>query len=418
MKPARARAREEDFVKVFAELAQERLSGDASPRDQSFARVQERLAATKEPVLRPWARVGGLALAAATLLAVGTWYWSASRGITYQLDNSQVAADGKLFGGSGGSHVHFSDGSQLALWPGAQASVGELDAHGGRVRIEEGTTHVAIMHKPAAAWSLLAGPYTVRVTGTAFDIAWVNSAQRFAITMQSGSVVITGPLAPQGVVLKAGQRLRADSALTVDHAGDPEPVAAVLPEPAAPPEPPALDDGNAAPNGSSPGRHRFGRASWRELVSKGKFETVLHEAEQRGISSVLSGASVGDLSALADAARYARRPDLSRQALLAQRQRYAGSPQARDAAFFLGSLGESSGGGSEWYERYLAESPSGAFASQALGRELVLAYAQHRALDARRFAALYSAKYPNGPYASTARKVLAEPSGAGKAKVP
>ncbi len=415
MKPAR----KEDFVKVFTELAQERLPDDAPPRDQSFARIQERLAASKEPAVRPWARVGGLALAAASLLGVGTWYWAANRGITYQLDNAQVAADGKLFGGSSGSRVHFSDGSQLSLWPGAQASVGELDAHGGRVRIEEGTTHVAIMHKPAAVWSLLAGPYTVRVTGTAFDIAWVNSAQRFAITMQSGSVLITGPLAPRGVTLEAGQRLRADSALTVDHAGDPDPVAAVLPEPA----PPALEDSSAPPSSSSaPEHHRFGgRSSWRELVSKGKFETVLHEAEQRGISSVLSGASVSDLSALADAARYARRPDLSRQALLAQRQRFAGSPQARDAAFFLGSLGEGSGGASEWYERYLAESPSGAFASQALGRELVLAYGQHRTEDARRFAAAYNAKYPNGPYASTARKVLAEPvgvGGAGKAKVP
>ena len=104
------------------------------------------------------------------------------------------------------------------------------------VRIEEGTAHVAIAKKPGAAWSLLAGPYSVRVTGTAFDIGWVAAEQRFDISMQSGSVVITGPLTPQGTVLVAGQHLQADRTLIV-AANVPAVASEPAPDSAAPIEP-------------------------------------------------------------------------------------------------------------------------------------------------------------------------------------
>ena len=416
-------ANDEEFVKTFARLAQERLPDDA-PRASGFAQLQAGLEAGKLRPAVPWARVAAVALAALVLLGVGSWFLRASQHISYEVDNGQVAADGKLFGGSSGSQVTFSDGSRLALSPGAQASVADLDAHGGHVRIEEGTAHVAIAKKPGAAWSLLAGPYTVRVTGTAFDIAWVTAAQRFDISMQHGSVLVTGPLTPQGLPLVGGQRLKADRELTVGRAGGPDTAAPVAPS--AEPEVLAPVDPSAAPSSSAvPGR-RPGSArgpSWRALVANGKFDTVLADAERRGVSNVFASASLDDLSALGDAARYAHRPDLAQRALLAQRQRFSGAAQARDAAFFLGSLNEGKAAALEWYDRYLQESPSGAYASQALGRKLMIAYGQHRTQEARQLASEYSSRYPKGPYASTARKVLAEPqgvggAGAGKAAVP
>ena len=404
-------AGEKDIVEVFASLARERLSDEAPGRDkQGFARLQERMAASKQSRRRvPWARVGGLALAAVVVVGVGTWFVASSRRISYQVENAQVAADGKLFGGTSGGQVHFSDGSQLALSAGSQTTVSDLDAHGGHVRVDEGLAHFAIAKKPGAAWAVLAGPYTVRVTGTAFDVAWVAAAQRFDITMQSGSVVITGPLAPNGVVLKGGQRLKADRELSVDAASSAPPAAAAPSESAA-----AAPFESPAPSSSASAVHRSGRGpSWRSLVASGKFDTVLSEADHRGLTSVLGSAGLEDLAALADAARYAHRPDLSQRALLAQRQRFPGTAQARDAAFFLGSLGEGQGGGLAWFDRYLQESPDGAYASQALGRKLMLVYGQHRSQEARQIATEYNARYPKGPYASTARKVLAEPTGAG-----
>ena len=121
---------------------------------------------------------------------------------------------------------------------------------------------------------------------------------------------------------------------------------------------------------------------------------------------------MSDLAALADAARYSRRTDIARAALSAERKRFAGSAQAQDASFFLAGLAEGSGqdasalGG---YETYLHESPSGSYASQALGRKLLLVQKLHGLDDARPVASAYLARFHDGPYAEYARKVLQMP---------
>ena len=95
--------------------------------------------------------------------------------------------------------------------------------------------------------------------------------------------------------------------------------------------------------------------------------------------------------------------------LLAERQRFPGSGPARDAAFFLGRLAEDQGGGAiEWYERYVSESPRGPYASQAFGRKMMLLYKQRGAGAAEPVAQEYLRRFPNGPYAATARKINEE----------
>jgi TolA-binding protein len=146
-------------------------------------------------------------------------------------------------------------------------------------------------------------------------------------------------------------------------------------------------------------------------VARGASAKVLAAAEQRGIPLTLASASVEDLAALADAARSAHRIDIARRSLLAQRHRFPNTPQARDAAYFLGLLMEGQPGSVEWYDRYLQESPQGSYASEALGRKLVYVDSQHQTAEALALAGEYNAKFPNGPYAATARKVLTAPSG-------
>src|SRR5690606_15422962 len=75
--------------------------------------------------------------------------------------------------------------------------------------------------------------------------------------------------------------------------------------------------------------------AWERLVAQGSFEAVLDAAKRRGLEAVIAKASLADLRALADAARYARRADLAERVLLAERQRFAGTAAARDAAFLL-----------------------------------------------------------------------------------
>ena len=141
----------------------------------------------------------------------------------------------------------------------------------------------------------------------------------------------------------------------------------------------------------------------------GDFDGVIAEAERQGVDKALAESTVADLAALADAARYARRDDLARRALMAQRARYPGSVQARDAAFFLGGLAEgqkNDAASLEWYDVYLGENANGVYASQALGRKMMLVQRLRGTGNARPIAAEYLARFPDGPYASSADKLL------------
>jgi len=134
----------------------------------------------------------------------------------------------------------------------------------------------------------------------------------------------------------------------------------------------------------------------------------LREAKQLGHTRVLAGAQVADLTALADAARYAGKTTLGRDALLALRARFPEADMARDSAFFLGRLsqGETALG---WYDRYLREQPQGTYESQALGRSMMLRYEQGDAARAAELAGRYLARFPGGPYAASATKLRASP---------
>jgi hypothetical protein len=116
------------------------------------------------------------------------------------------------------------------------------------------------------------------------------------------------------------------------------------------------------------------------------------------------------LFALADAARYRRRVDLARAALLAQRRRFPGSPRA---LFLLGRVEEARGGGMaqaiRWYDEYLAQAPMGAYAAEALGRKMTITSKVGGPAKARPVAEEYLRRFPKGTYAGSARAILRVP---------
>lgn len=329
-------------------------------------------------------------------------------------------ARGTLVGGyiEGGAatRVRFSDGSELALGKGARARVGELTPHGALVELGRGELSLNVVKAEQTAWRVQAGPYTVRVTGTSFDVRWSTQARRFELDLHHGSVVVSGPSIRGTVTLEAGQRL----------VGSPEKPASVSalaantpPRANAPPQTSAasatvIDVANpsasaATADDAAPERPRdtSRAAAWAHLVAQGQFEQVLDAVRRAGLQEVLTSGSLPELAALADAARYARDRDLAKRALLSERKRFPHSGAARDAAFFLGGLEDDSGRAAlDWYERYLAESPRGAYTSQALGRRLLLYYRQQGRDAATPLAHDYLERYPTGPYASVARKIL------------
>lgn len=405
------------------QLARDQLDGSSVLSDDAgFARLAARMAPAAGTLQRRWL-LGGAALATAGALSAA-FLLPRSRVLTFEVAGGTLSESGHILAGEG-TRIAFSDGSEARLSPGTEARIQNVTEHGAEVVLSRGSMYVHIAKKPHAAWNVAAGPYDVRVTGTSFDVSWSGQAQAFDLRMVTGSVMVSGPLAQGGIPLRAGQHMfggLAEGRLTVEGGDANTPTAsnAAAPDPAVPaPDvpsegalPPAESPSPSAmaPPSSAPGHAMGDPQGWKRQVAEGHFDAVLEEAERRGLDRILNGGSLDELGALADAARYAGRSAIARRALLAERQRFAGSVTARDAAFFLGRIEEDGGtGGLDWYERYLSESPRGAYVSQAYGRKMMLIYKQKGAAAAKSAAADYLSRYPNGPYAAAARKLLQEP---------
>ncbi len=397
----------------------------------------------------------GLGAAAAAIAVSLLTFRGQGSSLTFDVVNATVGSGGYVRANAAGdADVRFSDGSSLTLDPSTGARVGDFDAHGGRVLLESGRARVRVKPLPHANWTVDAGPYSVHVIGTEFDIRWSANEEVLDVHLLKGAIVVRGPLARDGLSMEAGAHLFANVRKGEIHL-DGQPAGAAMgtetpaETPAAPPTAPhetaevapAAPAASAvavagvmvpvpAPHAAHPGAtaqagHSRALAvanphasvpapetGWRTRLTRGDFQGILGDAERRGLDTVLTTASPSDLNALADAARFARRGDVARGALLAERARFPGSSQGRDAAFFLGGLSEDEPGNAamrtalDWYERYLRESPNGTFVRPVLGRRMVLVQKLRGTAAARPLAVEYLERFADGPYAASARKLV------------
>jgi hypothetical protein len=340
--------------------------------------------------------------------------------------------------------VLFSDDSRIDLGQRAQVKMGSVHARGAEIRLVDGSIDVYVKPNPHGAWLFSAGAFRVHVKGTAFHMDFSAERGRLDLHMSSGLVEVNAPpdrvlrvAAGDSVELYAEPReaipaeatspVRADDGAPASQASPPAAAQAPEAAPHVPSAPTSLVPRTVPPPSrkelaAAPDRHRtmaLARPardatlaepmSWPRLLTKGRFGQVVDEAQARGIPATLAGADAVDLSALADAARYTRRFDLSRQALLAVRTRFAGSEHARDASFFLGRLGEAAhepaASALAWYEAYLRETPRGLYASEALGRKMTLLVPIDRT-RAGQAARQYLERFPRGPQAELAHSLL------------
>ncbi|WP_437592964.1 FecR domain-containing protein [Sorangium sp. So ce1000] len=416
-------------------------------RASSWPRASRLWSALSERPRWSFAVAGAAALAVA-LIAV----WPA-RPLDYAVEGAPSAAGRYIAAAAGEARLRFTDGTSVALSPGSAMRVVDVDAAGARMLLEDGRASLRVTRRPKARWSVEAGPFAVLVTGTVFDVSWSRGDGTLRVDLHEGSVTVRGPLAPDGLPLRAGQRLVArmhegDVQISSGDAASAVDGAAGAPEGAADPAPKALPPADAAalpgekktigpgdasgsaagavrPEGSraegapaSPPTDGVGASapagaaaapSWAQRVAAGDFRAVLAEAEQRGLGGVLERGSLDDLVALGDAARYARRGDVAQRALSATRKRFPGTSQGKAAAFLLGRLvddGGSPGAAIAWYDTYLAESPGGPFAAEALGRKMVAVERTGGRAAARPIAELYLKRHPRGAHEPMARDLL------------
>jgi hypothetical protein len=104
--------------------------------------------------------------------------------------------------------LRFSDGSTVVLAPGARAQVLGTTPTGAHVSLAEGGAHVHVVPRARTSWQVDAGPYTVAVHGTEFDLEWIEDRGTFTLALATGAVVVRGPLTrAEGLELRAGDLL-------------------------------------------------------------------------------------------------------------------------------------------------------------------------------------------------------------------
>ncbi|HEV8548034.1 MAG TPA: FecR domain-containing protein [Polyangiaceae bacterium] len=355
--------------------------------------------------VRPWRRAG----ASQTPLAVT------------RIEGGRLLEGGYLSeGGGNGVALYFNEGSQFVLTPGTRARLRAVTADGSRIALDHGTASFRITRNLARSWAVEAGPFVVTVRGTEFTVLWSPTTETFEVKLRKGRVVVTGPIVGEELVLRPGQDLTVDlhrqKTVISEGAEQTEEAAAAAP-PLSGAAPPEASAGTSAATSSpsprppasatpSPARH------WREAIASGQWDKILADVERDGVDASLRTLSSEELFALADAARYRRRPELARAALLAQRERFPASPRAFDAAFLLGRVEESRGNKAlavERYDEYLARAPGGTYAAEALGRKMILIKDLEGPESARHLAEEYLARFPAGSHAEAARTLRKTP---------
>jgi hypothetical protein len=393
-----------------------------------------------------WIGAGvGAALGAAATACVVLFLHGHGASLTMRVDGGILKPGGAIeASGTARPVVRFSDGSEIVLGVDARLHVDSIGEQGAHVTLDRGEAHVYVVHAPGARWTFDAGPFAVAVRGTAFGLAWRDSEQRLDVRLENGAVTVSGPASDAPLSLRAGQWLTVRESevrirsLSSEEAFEPVPAPRDLRQDASPVGPSASATGADAFSAPSSRRTReaSGRAevpssvvrepserpelsahhgigrTWSADLAAGRFQSIVDEATAAGIDETFGQVGSSELATLADAARYTRRPGIARGALLAQRRRFAGSEHARTAAFDLGRIAESEQDGRgalSWFDVYLAEAPQGTYASEALGRKLVLTQRLDGNAAARPLADAYLMRFPTGAYAEAARALIATP---------
>lgn len=430
--------------RAVLDLAREAGDGALPPGEdrRARARFEEALTGvapgrgTGRSFVRGWAPLFAAAALAVVLIA-----GAVSMRLRFTVSGATIA-DGNFVraADAASATIAFSDGTRVDVEPRAAVRVADAGLRGADLVQERGRATYAVVHRPVAAWSVEAGPYRVRVTGTRFSVAWSPESGSFVAELYEGTVTIDGPSAGGGVRLRAGQRLRAavPGAIVVEDitgatgatatpasTGDPPATSpsgpAEAPTPAiatsAPTAPVPSGSATSAPAASgapdaAPSAAAAAPRSLAERLAQGESAAIADELEREGVAAFAARASAADLAIAADAARYAGKSALAGAALSALRSRHPGSREAALAAFHLGRAAESASpaAAAAWYDAYLNETGGGgALAIEARGRKMAVVARTAGNAAARPLAEAYLAQSPKGPHAALARSILASP---------
>jgi len=314
--------------------------------------------------------------------------------------------------------IRLSDKSQINLQPHTTVRLAALSDGVVITRISQGTLDVEVVHQDHTNYQFFAGPFLIKVVGTAFRLAYDPETSSMDLKMRAGVVDVMEPngssrrvRAGEGLHLHVPDQLAdgrsADGAAAgladLDRSGSAD-VSAAETDLDAGELPGATRDtrSGAAPSGR-------GNVDFHELAAQGSFAQIVQMAQAQGIPSLLDHAPADQLQELAQAARYTGHLALAERVWVRMSSRFSGKVFGLNATFFLGRLDEQrgrQGSALSRYETYLRSSPRGVYVQEAWGRKLQLSQKERGATAAAQVAQQYLARFPQGPYAATATSIL------------
>lgn len=417
-----------NLERLGQEIAREQ---DALPtRAEERAWVRARLLAGGERRVRRRSRVLALlAAAAASAAAISLLIWATrARPLTVAVGQSGLSAAAGAWlhaPESGPLPLVFSDGTRVEMSARSRAKLLALTPHDTRLLLESGNARVEVAHRPGQNFSIVTGPFTVRVTGTRFELGWNPERDRFELALSEGQVELSGCVFGGGRQLAAGQRVEAScreqrmevsysasSAARLDAAATPHVGASGTSSESigAAARPAGADTPDVVP--ARPAQNGV-RSVWLQLAREGSYAEAFAAADAQGFEAECQRGSAAELSLLAEAARHAGRLAKARSAFTILRRRFPAAKEAGLAAFSLGLL-EFDGFGAYakaagWFKVYLKERPGGPLTREARGRTMEAVHRMGNRAEARDLALTYLLDYPAGPHAELARRIIASP---------
>jgi len=104
--------------------------------------------------------------------------------------------------------LRFSDGTTVLLAAESRGAVAALGPEGARITVDRGRAVVSIAAQTGARWRFDVGPFALAAGGSRFDAAWEPASSRFELSIQDGSVRVSGPTIAGERTYVAGQHLR------------------------------------------------------------------------------------------------------------------------------------------------------------------------------------------------------------------
>lgn len=401
---------------VFRRLTDEYATEGARANEETWARISQKSGESGSLRVAPLSAgarrrplVWGLVAAvAAGVLAFGIYEGAfshvADEPFGYAVDGARAGVadafrdDGELIASEDKPLlVEFTDETKVKLSPFSTLRVSS-DAKERVVtaRLSQGRADFTTGEDSVAKFTLQAGVYTLRPLGAAFSFGYLPEDGQLDVKSSRGVVVITDETGKEYRVEVGGKLRLPEGAVRVETVRE---ASEEVADSSAGSEPPKSAARSALPAGSA--------VTFKELASEGKFAEVVALAKKQGISRVLATASGSELQELGQAARYTGDLALAAQTWNHIAARESG-PAAQNARFFLGRLAEQRGDAGQalrHYDAYLRSGAGGVYTAEALGRKLTIVSKNHGAKKARPIAEDYLKRFPQGPYARTAREL-------------